>query len=212
MPQALIELHYLPSIQYFCKLLQYPQMEIEQEENYQKGSYRNRCRLAAANGPLTLSIPLDRGKNERQNIREVKINYRQDWQAQHWRSIQSAYGKSPFFEHYVEELAPFYQQPIEQLFAWNRALLECFIELLGLSVQLEWSTQYQTTLAPDQVDLRNTIQARPSRQVADPHFQALPYPQVFLEKSGFLPNLSILDLLFCMGPQATFHLEECLAA
>ena len=212
MPPALIELHYLPCVQYCTKLLWHPQLVLEDAENYQKGSYRNRCWIAATNGPLRLSIPLDRGKNEGQAIREVRINYRQDWQAQHWRSIQSAYGKSPFFEHYADELAPLYQSPVEYLFDWNLLLLQTLLQLLDLPSALAYSGQYYREVPPDWSDLRNTIQERPGRQVPDPHFSPRPYPQVFLEKRGFLPNLSILDLLFCTGPQATIYLEQCIDA
>lgn len=208
MQKAIIELHYLPSIQYFTKLLRYSVIVLEQEENFQKGTYRNRCILASANGPLLLSIPLDKGKNQQQNIRQVSISYQAPWQKQHWKSIQSAYGRSPFFEYYADEFQPFYQQHYSTLFEWNLQLLEKLIELLQLPVQLEYSSAFSLLPPPDCVDLRNNIQAKSSRQKEDPHFFARPYPQAFLEKSGFLPNLSILDLLFCAGPQAIQILEE----
>jgi len=209
MQKALLELHYWPCVQYFSKLLKYPVVVIEQWENYQKGSYRNRCMLAAANGPLRLSIPLNQGKNQQQSIREVRINYRENWLEQHWRSIQSAYGKSPFFEHYADELRPLYTQKPQFLFDWNQQLLEIAIELLDLPVQLDWSSSYhkEKELPEDCRDLRNRISSKEHLAAEDPHFKAYPYSQAFAEKSGFLANLSILDLLFCTGPQAIQILE-----
>lgn len=207
MQTALVELHYWPCIQYFSKFLLYPQVVVEQHENYQKGSYRNRCILAAANGPLMLSIPLQQGKNQQQSIREVQISYRENWLSQHWRSIQSAYGKTPFFEHYADEIAPFYQNPTPSLFDWNRQLLEKALELLQLPVEVQWSEKYQREVSPNWVDLRQKIKVKHREQPEDTHFKPRPYPQAFLEKRGFLPNLSILDLLFCTGPQAIQILE-----
>lgn len=202
---AQIEWHYLPSIAYFAALLHYPKVILEQSENYQKGSYRNRCHLAGANGLLRLSIPLAGGKHQQQPIAEVQIDYNHDWQTQHWRSIQSAYGKTPFFEHYADDLLPLYQKQEPLLAQWNKHLLLSIAEALDLPLALEHSISYQPTLAPEVKDLRNLL--HPKRDLPS-NFTLPPYPQAFLEKNGFLSNLSILDLLFCMGPQSIEILEN----
>lgn len=198
----LLELHYLPPIHYFSKLLQYQTIYIEQHEHYVKGTYRNRCYIAAAHGLLRLSIPLEKGKNEQQAIRAVKIAYHEPWQHWHWEGIQSAYGKSPFFEYYADYLAPFYQKKYEFLFDWNWDLLQNILRLLQIQPNIQFTDAYQKDLPPDVVDFRNVITPKLHRQIPDPHFQPIRYEQVFMEKHGFLPNLSILDLLFCTGPEA----------
>jgi len=153
----LIELQYLAPVQYYAKLCSGHPMLIEQHEHYIKRSYRNRAHILGANGVMRLTIPLKKGKNEGQPIREVQIEYVQKWQQQHWQSIQSAYGKAPFFEHYSDELRPFFEKKYHK---------------------------------------------------PDPHYKSIPYAQVFQDKHGFVPNLSVLDLLFCMGSETSLILER----
>ncbi|MCO6480288.1 MAG: WbqC family protein [Phaeodactylibacter sp.] len=205
---VLLELHYLPCVQYFSKLAHYPVVYIEAEENYQKGSYRNRCHIAGANGLLRLSIPLKQGKNEQQNIREVEIAYKEPWQSQHWNSIRSAYGNAPYFEFYAGQLRPHFERKPTFLFDFSYSLLQTLLELLQMDVSLRLADAYERETPEGMLDLRNTIHPKKQRRWPDPHFTSIPYPQVFLEKHGFLPNLSILDLLFCTGPQAPLILEE----
>ncbi len=204
---ALLELHYLPCIRYFSKLAHYPVVYIEQQENYQKGSYRNRCHIAGANGVLRLSIPLQQGKNEQQHIREVKIAYKEPWQSQHWAGIRSAYGNAPYYEFYAGELRPFYQKRFEYLFDLSWALLQKMMELLSLDCRLQLTEAYLAEPPASIKGLRNAIHPKAHRRRPDPHFEPIAYPQVFKEKHGFLPNLSILDLLFCTGPEASALLE-----
>lgn len=198
----LLELQYLPSIQYFTKLLHYPIVYVEAHEHYVKGTFRNRCNIASANGLLRLSIPLEKGKNEQQHIREVRIAYYEPWQHWHWEGIKSAYGKSPFFEHYADYFEPFYQKHYDLLFNWNWDLLQMIVKVLGIRPDIQFTNEYQKNLPPDVIDFRNVISPKVQRQIPDLHFQPIRYEQVFIEKHGFLPNLSILDLLFCTGPEA----------
>lgn len=206
--KLLLELHYLPCVQYFSKLAHYPVVYLEHKENYQKGSYRNRCYIAGANGMLRLSVPLQQGKNEQQAIREVAIAYKEPWQAQHWGSIRSAYGNAPFFEYYAAYLQPHFEQKPALLFDFSLGLLRSIIGLLQLDCEIRLTEDFHKDAPDGMADLRNAIHPKRHRQMSDPHFEAVPYPQVFLEKHGFLPNLSILDLLFCSGPQATLILEQ----
>ncbi|MEM9849592.1 MAG: WbqC family protein [Bacteroidota bacterium] len=203
-----LELQYLPPVQYFSKFFCYDEVIIEQHENYQKGSYRNRCHIAGVNGLLRLSIPLESGKNQAMPIRDVKIAYAENWQTHHWTSIRSAYGNAPFFEYYVDYLQPCFQQKVTYLFDWNIQLLSRLLQLLQLENYYQLSDAYQKVLATNELDFRNGIFPKKKRQKADSFFQTVSYPQVFEEKHGFIPNLSILDLLFCTGPQAALILEQ----
>lgn len=188
--------------------MHYDKIYIEQHENYLKRSYRNRCHIAGANGLLRLSIPLRKGKNERQNIRQTKISYDENWQAHHWQSIKSAYSNAPFFDYYADELAPYFeQQQQEYLFDWNWGLLQEVIALMGIAPNLELTETYQTSLPDTILNFRNGVSPK-TQEKSDPNFEPQSYSQVFLEKSGFLPNLSILDLLFCTGPEASYILEK----
>lgn len=207
----LLELHYLPSIQYMSKFLAYEQVFIEQHEHYLKGSYRNRAHLAGANGLLRLSIPLRKGKNEQQSISQVAIAYDEPWYAHHWHSIRSAYSNSPFFPYYEDYFAPLFKKKTATLFDFNLELLKLLIELLGLPSHFSLTENYEAQ-PTNALDFRNGIFPKKHRQKIDTHFEPVPYAQVFEEKNGFLPNLSILDLLFCTGPQAALVLEQTIQA
>jgi hypothetical protein len=207
----LIELQYLPSTQYFAKLLRHEEVLLEQKEHYRKGSYRNRCYIAGANGVLMLSIPLVKGKNEQQDIRQTRISEEDSsWRNQHWRTIQSAYGNSPFFEYYGDELKAFYQKKYEYLWDFNYDLLLWITKKLQLDVSITLTAEYQAAPSGDTADWRNAIHPKQHKQRADEHFKAAYYPQAFEDRHGFLSNLSILDLLFCSGPGAGLILESCI--
>ncbi len=205
----LLELHYFPSIQYFSKLTTYDKTYIEQHENYLKGSYRNRCHIVGANGLQRLSIPLKRGKNEQTPIKEVQISYAENWRTQHWMSIRSAYGRAPYFEHFADEIAPFFQKKPTFLYDFNWELLLLLVDLIQLEVDILPTASYEKQVAHGIVDFRNGIFPKKHRQKEDTQFKSVAYPQVFEERHGFLSNLSILDLLFCTGPQASLILEQC---
>ena len=206
----IIEVQYFPPIEYFKQLFQFPHVVIEAHENYQKGSYRNRCHIANSTGIQVLSVPLRKGKNAKQPIREVAIAYDMDWQKQHWQSLQTAYGSAPFWEHYAPQLEPFFLKRWDYLFDLNMAILETFLKILKLknTVTVSFSTDYEMNFTAkeiidtpsgarqERVDLRNKI--LPNKT----NFQGEKYAQLFQERTGFLPNLSILDLIFCTGPQA----------
>jgi hypothetical protein len=202
---ALIELQYFPPIAYFAVLLKNKNVSIEQFENYQKGSYRNRCHIATANGLLRLSIPLEKGKNNQTTIKEVKIYNATNWQIQHWRAIKSAYGNAPYFEYYADELLPFFEKKYDYLFDWNLDLLNCIMELFMMPNNLQFTAEYQMDLNDSTTDFRNVIS--PKKQNND-SFKQIPYSQLFVEKHGFIPELSVLDVLFCKGPEAILVIDK----
>ncbi len=209
----LLEMQYFPPVQYFSKLILHKSVLIEQHENYLKATYRNRCHIASVNGIQRLTVPLKKGKNEQQSIRAVQISYSQPWQAQHWQAIQSAYGNAPYFEFYADEIAPFFKKKYEFLFDWNLDLFKCLIACLSINCDLMLTDTFLpfTQNQEDNIevfDFRNGIHPKKHRQKEDSKFRPAKYAQVFEDKHGFLPNLSMLDLLFCAGPESYAVLEN----
>ena len=205
----LLEVQYFATVQYFSKLLHYPQVYIEQQENYRKGSFRNRCCIATANGILALSVPLQKGKHQQANIQQVKIDNSTNWQLEHWRSLATAYGKSPYFEYYKDELEVFYTTPFEYLSDCCWAAQELILELLQFSPTISPTTRFEKSPADSStLDFRNQILPKNYQNQVDPNFKIVPYPQLFTDRLGFLPNLSILDLLFCTGPESLIYLDR----
>lgn len=206
--KSLVSIQYLPCVQWFSKLIT-GNAVIEQCENYLKGGYRNRCHIIGANGVLTLSVPLLKGKNQQTSIRKVGISYSYNWQKMHWQSIRSAYGKAPFFEFYADELKLHYEKKTTSLFDFNLGLIQTILELMGLDNScISFSDTFEKH--PDVLlDFRNGISPNKNKQIHDEHFEAMEYAQVFTEKHGFIGNASVLDLLFCTGPEAVMILEEC---
>lgn len=179
--------------------------QLEAYETYQKGGFRNRCRIAGPNGALLLTVPLERGKNEKQAIQEVQISYRQDWQRQHWQSIQTAYGNAPFFEYYEAAVRHCYENAPAGLWEWQKNCRQTILKELELPVTLSYSDTYRLEPTDGGYDLRSALRTNGSGLPAV--FEAAVYPQLFRERYGFLSNLSILDLLFCAGPQAISYLQ-----
>ncbi|MBK8566378.1 MAG: WbqC family protein [Saprospiraceae bacterium] len=169
---------------------------IEQHEHFSKGSFRNRCQIIAADGPQRLTIPLRKGKNEQQPIKDVKIAYDEPWQVRHWRSICTAYGNSPFLEHFTDKFRPFYlEKRFDFLWDWNMEMLVLTLRLLKL--EKPWSlTAYYENNPTNAIDL---LQMLDVKQAKNHDNQPFKYPQIFEDRLGFLPNPSILDLLFCVG-------------
>ena len=199
MKQLLIEMHYLGPIAYYKKLKEYGNIVIERHENFVKSTYRNRCYITGPNGKLRLTIPLHNGKHHRARYTDVKIDYDYDWQRIHWYSLCASYRRSPYFEYYEHRFHTLYRQRFEYLFEFNRQLLELTLELLGLEVDVDYSSQYQKEVSADFVDKRSVI--IPQKML--PFGESMPkYRQVFEDRVGFFENMSIVDLLFNEGPHS----------
>jgi len=205
---VLLSISYLPPIQYYTKLILYKNILLEQHENYIKQSYRNRCTILSANGPLALSIPVQKLHGQKTCIRDVKIDYSLPWQKIHWRAIESAYGKSAFFLYYKDDLYPFYSSPVYSfLFDYALALMERMNQLLGIHKTYELTKTYRHEVE-EADDFRYTIHPKKNKQSDDPCFSPAVYHQVFAGKYGFQPNLSIIDLLFNEGNESLSCLQR----
>ena len=206
--KLLIEAHYFPSVQYCSKWLMADEIVIEANENYQKGSYRNRFRIMNSYGEYELSIPLKKGKNERQSIRDVLISYGENWELQQWRAIKTAYGRSPFFEHYEHLIEPLFCKNHRYLFDLNLEILNALKTILDIDVTFSLSSDYLPKGENETYDIRDMIHPKPHRAKEDISFDPRRYEQVFASKHGFLENMSILDLLFCCGPETRRVLND----
>ena len=202
MATVLSELHFLPCIGVFQHYAQAETIILEAQENYQKGSYRNRCHIIGANGLQRLSLPLIKGKNNQTNIREVELSDHQDWTRQHWQSIRSAYGNAPFFFYYEDELEAAFRNPQQYLWEFNLQL----VRVLQWDKAIQETATYTSISPPGVRDIRSLYS--PKQFTAEQQLDWPPYAQVFRERHGFVGNLSILDLLFCLGPQANLYLSE----
>jgi hypothetical protein len=195
---VLIDLHYLPCIEYFALFLKYDQIRIESCEYYQKQSYRNRCYVLTANKVVALAVPVVKG-NRKQLVRDIQIDYNQRWKSDHWRTIESAYGKSPFFAYYADFFAQIIHRDYKYLFDLNWDLLTKCLSLLRIDKKIIFTSVYEKYPDIGSDDLRSAIHPKKSLAASN-IYQPVEYMQNF--GSNFVPNLSIVDLLFCEGTNA----------
>lgn len=186
---------YFANINYYKILLKNDTIDLCSNTKYQKGWNSNKCSVVGPNGSIHLSVPIDGGRNQDILYKDVKIAYTQNWQQQHYRTLLSCYGNSPYFNYYKNEIEEIYKLKFEKLFDFNLHILKMVLRLLKSDIEIciteEFVTGQEIIFSKKHIASNlhlntNTIQ----------------YPQVFEDKLGFTPNLSILDLLFCMGPQA----------
>lgn len=178
---------------------------IESHENYIKQTFRNRFEIAAANGRMSLTVPVEKTSNAKTNIRDIKISDHGDWQRMHWYSIESAYNSSPFFEYYADDIRPFFEKKEKWLFDFNEEIRLKLCELLEIDPQCQLTETYIEEYG-DIMDLRQILQPKATLDSSLTKKIIKPYYQVFERKFGFIPNLSILDLLFNMGPESILYL------
>jgi len=194
----LISTAYMPPIAYFALLEYSDTVIIEQYETYQKQTYRNRCEIYSEKGKMALSIPVGKPEGNRTKTKDILIFNQDKWYKKHWRAIETAYLSAPFFIYYKDEIEPFFQKPYEQLLDFNLQLTQTFCRIIGINTTIIFSDDYIKTPG-NSVDYRTALS--PKKQVG--LIEKFPeYTQVFDLKHGFIPNLSILDLLFNMGPDS----------
>ncbi len=188
---------YWPNIQYLYYVLNADSICIDLHEHYQKQSYRNRTKILSSNRELSLSIPV-KNWDEHAPVKDIEISYAEDWQKQHWRSITSAYKNSPYFDFLEDELRSFYDREYKFLHEYNTEQLKWIIRAFRLKKEISYSDAYieDGTF----IDLREEI--HPKKEIKDSHLKELlekPYYQTFSDKMGFVPNPSVLDLIFNEG-------------
>lgn len=211
MKEILIHPAYFGPISQFVALAKAERIIFENEDNYQKQTFRNRMYIYDSNGKLLLNIPIrhrsallgePKTEGKHQLYKEVQIENDFEWQKQHWRALKSSYQTSPFFEFYEDELYPLYHTSFRFLLDFNYACLEFITDSLQLNISTEKTSEY-IGKPENSLDLRYLINAKQKTE-----FQHQPYTQVFETKHGFIPNLSILDLLFNEGPNGLLYLQE----
>ena len=198
---CLIHPTYFPNLAHFVAMVKSDVVYFEVCDNYQKQTHRNRTEIYGANGKLALTVPVSYTQKNRQLYKDVTIANDGLWQQQHLKSLQSAYSMSPFFEYYIDELMPLFEKQFDYILDFN---LNCF-EVIKDGLQINITVNSTHTFEKEPVhktDYRRLVQ----RNYETTYFQ--PYTQVFTEKHGFIPNLSILDLIFNEGPNAELYLKK----
>ncbi|MBR1394820.1 MAG: WbqC family protein [Prevotella sp.] len=202
---ALLSTTYFGPVQWYQKLYRADSVLIERCESFQKQTYRNRCLIATTQGIQALTVPVERSVPRTSylvpRISDIRISDHGQWRHLHWNALQSAYGESPFFEFYEDDLRPFFEPHWEFLLDYNEAIRRKMCELIDIQPRVGYTTEFTRSAADD---FRDAIQ--PKHPAPDPDFAPRPYYQVYRQKHGFLPNLSILDLLMNMGPESIFYL------
>ncbi|RNI31093.1 WbqC family protein [Rufibacter latericius] len=199
--QLLTELHYNPCILYFQKAFEADELLFEAHEHYHKQSYRNRCHILTAQGVVPLSVPVVKG-NSKTIITELEIDYGQRWLDIHWRTIRSAYGNAPFFEFYADYVKDIYDRKPALLFQLNMDLMKLFAKFLKLKQPIRLTQTYGNTYEAPVLDWRGELHPKKEPDI----LRLTPYRQVFGKQ--FAINLSILDLLFNLGPEASTYLQN----
>jgi hypothetical protein len=201
--KAILSTTYFGPVQWYQKLNRYEEVHIEHNDSYQKQTYRNRCLIATTNGVQALMVPVATELLGEKEI--IRISDHGNWRHQHWNALSSAYGDSPFFQYYEDDLRPFFTEKWEFLRDYNEAIRQCMCSLIDIQPKVVMTPHYKKS---DDLtyfdDFREVI--RPKHPLPDPSFVPQRYYQVYERKHGFLPNMSILDLLFNMGPESVFYL------
>ncbi|MGD9329196.1 MAG: WbqC family protein [Cyclobacteriaceae bacterium] len=195
---AIIELHYLPSIPYVAAWAYFDEVIIESKESYTKQSFRNRCQIRTANKIDDLIVPIQKG-NSNVPVQEIRIDQNQTWIKNHWRAIQSAYGNAPFFEHYKQDIEKILNNKPRFLFDLNLQFLELILKMIGLNKKIIFSQKYEKKYPSVIQDLRSKIHPKQLNDVLD-FYNPQEYTQVF--GNQFVKDLSVIDLIFCEGPNA----------
>jgi len=201
MESILVHPTYFPSIAQMVAVSQAEKVVFEVSGNYQKQSYRTRAYIAHSNGRLLLNVPI-KHTGERQKTKDILVENEFPWQSQHWKSLETAYRTSPFFEFYEDDLYPLFNEPVSSLLDHNIQIFNVICELIELDVAVSHTKEYFKE--PEDIqNLRYLAKAKNEKM-----FQLTPYKQVFEINHGFLLNLSILDLLFNEGPNTLNYLQQ----
>jgi len=193
---------YLAPVEYYAHMLAADRVVVEQHDHYMKQTYRNRCVIAGPSGKIDLTIPTVKPETLKCPMKDIRISDHGNWRHLHLYALESAYGHTPYFEYYRDDFAPFYERKFEFLMDFNEALQEMVCGLIDMAPEVSRTGEYKSEFSADELDLREVIHPKKDYGTVDPAFKVIPYYQVFQERLGFIPNLSIVDLLFNMGPES----------
>jgi len=198
--KILVSTAYLPPVEYFSLIAQADEVSVEREENYLKQSFRNRCYILSVHGPQLLSVPVYLGSQHKTPLKEIRIDYSKRWQQVHLRAISASYSASPYFQFYFENIEKIIKKNVEFLIDLNLELTESVLKMLKIKTKLTYSTNFKP-VSEDENDFRYKISPKKETQ-----FFVREYIQVFNSDNKFVHGLSIIDLIFNMGPEASGYL------
>lgn len=209
MKTALLSTAYFGPIEYYARLFSYEQVLIDPYEHYLKQTYRNRCIIAAPDGRQPLTVPIERRDASHTPIGQILLSSHNDWRHRHLHALRTAYDGSPYYQYYIDDISDVLFRPFTHLFELNEALRVTIQDMIGLKPRVELTTQYFPPDATAQSgfdDYRQRIS--PKTHSVETGLKPIKYHQVFEQTLGFLPGLSILDLLFNQGPESILYLRD----
>jgi hypothetical protein len=198
---VLLECENFPCIAWYKMFLRNENIQIEQHEYFVRKSFRNRAVIAGPNGLITLSIPLKGGRNQKNVMKDIEISYDENWQTVHWKTIESCYRRSPYFEYYAEDIKMLFEKKHHFLVDYNIQCIQLVNQLLQVKKELVLTEKYEKMPLDTWVDARNVFDENKDIQLPS-------YIQVFQDRIGFKSNLSILDMLFCDGKMLVEKLRK----
>lgn len=192
--KVLLDCEYFACIDWYAVFLQSQEVDMELYEFFERKTYRNRCEIAGPNGKITLSVPLEHGRNQRAIMKDIKVCNNEKWQLLHWKTLCACYRRAPFFEYYEYELEAFFNKNFIYLIDVLQESHHLIMHLLKASKEYTYTIKYEKNIEPSTADFRS--QFSPQKP---PQYYTGRYMQIFEERNTFLPNLSILDMLFACG-------------
>ncbi|MCX6325212.1 MAG: WbqC family protein [Bacteroidia bacterium] len=198
--KILVSTAYLPPVEYFSIISQADEVLIEKEENYLKQTYRNRCYILSASGPQLLSVPVYLGSLHKTPVKDIRIDYSKRWQQVHIRAMTASYNSSPWFEYYFENIEKIISRNHEFLLDLNMELIESVLAILKIKKTISYTANFEPV-----GDMENDFRYKITTK-KESHFAVKEYLQVFNQDKSFIPGLSIIDLVFNMGPDAVDYL------
>ena len=198
--KILLSTAYLPPIEYFASIKDAEEVSVETEENYHKQTYRNRCYILSPSGPHWLSVPVYSGSLHKIKIKDIRIDYSKRWQQVHLRAIRSSYGSSPFFQYYYDDFENTILKNYEFLLDLNMTLFEVILKILALEKSISFTSDFLPA-GNKEYDIRYKISPKNNNG-----FATRKYMQVFSNENGFVPGLSIIDLIFNMGTDSKIYI------
>jgi len=199
-----IESQYFGSIKYIKQIIQSNDVVIDVHEPFKKMSNRNRTKIVSAQGPLLLTVPMQEGRDQKKSMKDVQICYQHNWPIKHLKAISSCYKRSPFFEYYEPSLQDLLLKKHQYLVDLNMSLIQWLEKVTKTSFNISKTNELIPFLDSNYNDVRDLSNLNNTTQ----NLVNQVYPQVFMDKIDFIPNASILDLLFCMGPTSIIYLKD----